>query len=195
MARGESKEGVRERILAAAEKRFWHYGIKKTTIDEIAADADVGKGTVYLHFDGKEEIAVAIIAHYKKDVLHQQQETAQNTSIPILERIKRVLTLPIESACERCSQSEMVQDMVAVIRPHMNARLRESYEQELAVLRGLIEEGNANGCLHVDNPQEAARLLKTITLNYLPGHPAFDIVDSPATELGKIMDLVYQGLR
>jgi AcrR family transcriptional regulator len=46
-----AKENIREKILEAAERRLWHYGIKKTTIDEIAADAGVGKGTVYFPCD------------------------------------------------------------------------------------------------------------------------------------------------
>jgi AcrR family transcriptional regulator len=47
---------TRQAILEAARSRFLHYGYKKTTIDEIAADAGVGKGTVYLYFGGKEDI-------------------------------------------------------------------------------------------------------------------------------------------
>ena len=73
--------------------------------------------------------------------------------------------------------------------------LREAQEQEPAVLRGLIEEGNACGCLHVENPHEASRLLKTISLNYMPGYPAADLIKSPSAEIEQVMDMVYRGLR
>jgi len=46
----------RERILDAAARRFAHYGFKKTSIDEIAREARVGKGTVYLVCRTKEEL-------------------------------------------------------------------------------------------------------------------------------------------
>ena len=50
---------TRRAILDAARKRFLHYGFKKTTIDEIAADAGIGKGTVYLYFDSKRDLLLA----------------------------------------------------------------------------------------------------------------------------------------
>jgi AcrR family transcriptional regulator len=40
-----ASSSTREAILQAARQRFLHYGYKKTTIDEIAQDAGIGKGT------------------------------------------------------------------------------------------------------------------------------------------------------
>ncbi len=68
MARAANSE-VRLKILEAAKERLWHFGFKKTTIDEIAADAGVGKGTVYLHFNSKEDIALAIMSEFKTESL------------------------------------------------------------------------------------------------------------------------------
>src|SRR5271168_2046080 len=76
-----AKENVREKILHAAEKRLWHYGFRKTTIDEIAADAGVGKGTVYLYFDSKEDIALAIMGQYKTDTLERLGAIARDTQL------------------------------------------------------------------------------------------------------------------
>jgi AcrR family transcriptional regulator len=36
----------RQRILAAARKRFRYYGVRKTTMHEIARDAGVAVGTL-----------------------------------------------------------------------------------------------------------------------------------------------------
>jgi len=46
-------------IVDAARKRFQHYGIGKTTMQEIAADAGVAVGTLYLYFSNKDELVVA----------------------------------------------------------------------------------------------------------------------------------------
>jgi AcrR family transcriptional regulator len=45
-----------QRILDAATSRFARFGFKKTSIDEIAKDAGVGKGTVYLVAQSKEDL-------------------------------------------------------------------------------------------------------------------------------------------
>ena len=71
---------VRQKILDAAEHRLWRYGFKKTTIDEIASDAGVGKGTVYLYFDGKEEIGLAIVSEYKRRGLEEIARITQDTN-------------------------------------------------------------------------------------------------------------------
>lgn len=56
------KMGVKETILEVAAKKFAHYGYDKTTIEEIAKDADIGKGSIYLHFRSKEEILLELVS-------------------------------------------------------------------------------------------------------------------------------------
>lgn len=48
-----------DRIVAAAGKRFRYYGVGKTTMQEIAADAGVAVGTLYLYFSNKDDLVVA----------------------------------------------------------------------------------------------------------------------------------------
>lgn len=48
-------------ILSAAEILFGHYGIHKTTMNEIAHKAHMGKSSLYYYFKSKEDIFAAII--------------------------------------------------------------------------------------------------------------------------------------
>lgn len=48
-------------ILIVARKLFSRYGLRKTTVDEIAREARVGKGTIYNYFKSKEEVFQAVI--------------------------------------------------------------------------------------------------------------------------------------
>lgn len=50
----------RRRILDAALRVFSEKGFHNATISEVAHEAHVGKGTVYLYFDGKESLLVEI---------------------------------------------------------------------------------------------------------------------------------------
>ncbi len=47
-------------ILAVAEEVFLEKGYYEASMDEIAARVGIAKGTIYLHFPGKEELVVAI---------------------------------------------------------------------------------------------------------------------------------------
>jgi AcrR family transcriptional regulator len=50
----------REEILDAAQRLFLRQGVGSTTIDDVAAGADVAKGTIYLHFPSKQELLIAL---------------------------------------------------------------------------------------------------------------------------------------
>ena len=54
--REKERESRRSAILKAARKLFFDRGFKNVTVDNIAAKAEVSKGSVYLYFKSKEEI-------------------------------------------------------------------------------------------------------------------------------------------
>jgi len=53
---------LRAQILSTGIDLFSRYGLGAVTIDQIAAAADVGKGTIYNYFSTKEDIVVAFMA-------------------------------------------------------------------------------------------------------------------------------------
>src|SRR5579871_676478 len=50
-----------ERILDAAATLLVRWGYRKTTIDDVAREAGVGKGTIYLHWKDKNELFRAAV--------------------------------------------------------------------------------------------------------------------------------------
>ncbi|RKD85113.1 TetR family transcriptional regulator [Mangrovibacterium diazotrophicum] len=57
----EKDEIVKTEILEQAQKLFHQYGLKKTTMDEIAAACGKAKSTLYHYFTSKEEVFDAVI--------------------------------------------------------------------------------------------------------------------------------------
>ncbi len=51
-----------QRILDAAERLIVHYGYNKTTVSEIAQEAGVSKGAIYLHWESKDQLFTALLA-------------------------------------------------------------------------------------------------------------------------------------
>jgi AcrR family transcriptional regulator len=62
---GERREARAQRILDAASTLILRYGYHKTTIDDIAREAGVGKGTLYLHWKTREVLFAALILREK----------------------------------------------------------------------------------------------------------------------------------
>ena len=50
-----------QRILDAALDLFVHYGYDKTTVSDIAHEAGVSKGAIYLHFESKDDLFEALL--------------------------------------------------------------------------------------------------------------------------------------
>lgn len=62
---GEMREARAQRILDAASTLILGYGYHKTTMDDIARQAGVGKGTLYLHWSTREALFTALILREK----------------------------------------------------------------------------------------------------------------------------------
>lgn len=74
----EKGDRVREEILAQAQILFQQYGLKKTTMDEIAAACGKAKSTLYHHFKNKEEVFESVVElemlHLRKHVKDKVEE-------------------------------------------------------------------------------------------------------------------------
>lgn len=81
MGTAERKEREKERrrldIIDAAENVFFTKGYEKATMDDIAKEAELGKGTLYLYFNSKEEIFNEIISR-GMTILHNLFTDAAN---------------------------------------------------------------------------------------------------------------------
>jgi len=56
------KEQRRNAIIDAAEKVFFSKGVENATMDEVAEEAELSKGTLYLYFKNKTDLFHAIVA-------------------------------------------------------------------------------------------------------------------------------------
>lgn len=65
-------------ILAAAERLFAEKGIEKTTMDDIAREAEYSKATLYVYFQSKEEITQAIMLN-SMALLHRRLRAASES--------------------------------------------------------------------------------------------------------------------
>ena len=58
--REREKQARQDAILEAAREVFFARGLDQTTIDDVAEQAEVSKGTIYLYFQSKEELYISV---------------------------------------------------------------------------------------------------------------------------------------
>jgi AcrR family transcriptional regulator len=59
--RGKEKDSRKKLILKSARTLFFKKGFNNVTVDEIAKSSELGKGSIYLYFNSKEEIYAQIL--------------------------------------------------------------------------------------------------------------------------------------
>ncbi len=82
-------------ILNAAKQTFLESGVKQTSMDKIAAVAQVSKRTVYNHFESKEALVVAIFSHFwQQDPDNSLLDEVAH--LPIKQQLIQILLAEIE---------------------------------------------------------------------------------------------------
>ena len=86
----EHKNKMKQKIEKAAMETLTAYGLESFTIDLVAKNADLGKGTIYRYFKNKNELLLClretVFDMYKKDLLDVVKST-----LPDEEKIELML--------------------------------------------------------------------------------------------------------
>src|SRR5690606_37864829 len=81
---------TRERILGAAFVRFARYGFRRTSMEDIAAEAGVSRAALYLQFRNKEEIFKSLAQDLQDRALARAGE-ALAADGPLAERVRAAI--------------------------------------------------------------------------------------------------------
>ena len=70
----EEKEVIRKKLHKVAKECLQRYGVKKTTVDQMAAMVDISKGSFYNFYSSKEMLFFAVLEEYQIDVMNHLTE-------------------------------------------------------------------------------------------------------------------------
>ncbi|HPX06629.1 MAG TPA: TetR/AcrR family transcriptional regulator [Tenuifilaceae bacterium] len=84
---------MQNRIIQKSREMFLRYGYSKIRLDEIAAELNISKKTIYNHFGSKEQLMFAVIEQTKIEFEREILAVEQNTSNSYEEEVKAILSL------------------------------------------------------------------------------------------------------
>ena len=70
----EEKEVIRKKLHKVAKECLQRYGVKKTTVDQMAAMTDISKGSFYNFYSSKEMLFFTVLKEYQIDVMNRLTE-------------------------------------------------------------------------------------------------------------------------
>jgi AcrR family transcriptional regulator len=150
-------------IVAAAGKRFRYYGVGKTTMQEIAADAGVAVGTLYLYFNNKDDLVVACADTFVER--HRQQiASILAADIPADEKLRRYIVARFREVEDVRTSSRHAAEIARAVMRVKPDRIREEgmmmWQTACEILKFGIERGDFE---IADVEQDAKMLLYAIT--------------------------------
>jgi AcrR family transcriptional regulator len=157
----------RRRIIEVARKRFRHYGVRKTTMQEIARDAGVAVGTLYLYFKDKDDLLVACTEEYV--ARHRRQaEAILASDVPAGEKLRRYVLDRFRAAeATRTGYSHAAELTREVLRVRPDRRLEEGRMMAEYFAR-FLRLGVEAGELYTDDPEGDARVLLFAVAFFFP---------------------------
>jgi len=152
-----AKAARREEILAAARRVVAVRGLRSTTIADIADEAGIALGTIYLYFSSKEAVFAAL-----SQQLHGLIAGAliAVTDAASLDEVVRVRIGHVFAAC--AENRDLVRLVVLNTDPgsEVAKSLRRADEAHEAPMVGIVERGMAGGLIRGADPAIMTKLVK-----------------------------------
>ena len=188
---------IRELILDGVDALLARFGYRKMTMEDLARQVGIGKGTIYLHFPGKEELALAHVDRIAERLLQRLREISASLDSP-QKRIRAILITRVLFRFDSVVHySQNLNDLLSAVRGELLVRRQGHFEKEAQELSRVLDEGRKLGVFSCTDSRSTAQLLIWSTNSMLP----FNLT---AKELGKrdildervsrLADLLLQGL-
>ena len=87
----EEKEVIRKKLHKVAKECLQRYGVKKTTVDQMAAMADISKGSFYNFYSSKEMLFFTVLEEYQMDIMNRLAEQLEQENQINTDRFVRLL--------------------------------------------------------------------------------------------------------
>lgn len=159
---------VKSEILDATDRMLATRGYKKMTIDDLAAEVGIGKGSVYLHFSSKEEIALSHIDAIIERMKSRLHEISQKTT-PCESRLREMLIERVMFRFDSVQHyTQSLNDLLSKIRPGLLERRKRYFEEESRIFARIIQCGVDDGSFQSADVDDAARSLLLATNSLLP---------------------------
>jgi len=88
--REREKKRREEEIVDAAERIFFGKGFDNSTMDDVAAEAELSKGALYKYFNSKNELCTAIVSRAMRFVIEHFEKASGLTGLNGLDTLEKI---------------------------------------------------------------------------------------------------------
>jgi len=157
---GENEE-KRNFILEAAQKRFALYGLAKTTMNEIASDLGISKGSLYYYFPDKEHLYAEVIIKEQNIFLQTIDQKVWRKEDPS-SMLREYLAIRLDLFRKSLNFSRFRLEEIWDIRPLIGDKILIFKNKEQLIVEKILEEGVLQKMFVIENIKKTAALYLTL---------------------------------
>ena len=137
------------RILEAAVKVFARQGFYQSTISQVAKEAGVADGTIYLYFKNKDDILINFFSDITRQAFERFREAVVSSGSS-LDKLRSLIRAHLSAFQENRDVAIVYQ-----VETHQSSRLAENQIREMSkmyrdIIEGIIEQGQEEGSMRKD---------------------------------------------
>jgi AcrR family transcriptional regulator len=191
------RDDIRDLILDAVDVLLAKFGYKKMTMEDVARQVGIGKGTIYLHFPGKEELILSHIDRIAERIVAKIREIAGSSDSPD-RRIRKMLVHRVLFRFDSVAHySQNLSDLLSSVRTALLTRREAHFEKEAGVFEEVLREGARLGTLECSDPRTTSFVLIQSTNSLLPFSLSARELgrrEEVEDQVGRVADLLIKGL-
>lgn len=154
--REREREERRERILDAAQHIFESKGLDVATMEDIADQAQLGKGTLYLYFKTKEDLLLAMALRHQRELLGIFEDVVAEPALGVA-HLRRLLSAWTDHMSSSPQRLRMVIARWITATPFEDEggeEFRTNVREIFGIICGAVTRGQADGSVRQDLPPE-----------------------------------------
>jgi len=132
------------RIIQAATKMFARKGFYKTRISEIATEAQVADGTIYIYFENKDDILISLFEEQMKVVIDNMVGQISKEDDPV-KKLERFALTHLQLIEQNPNMAEIIQVEIRQSSRFMKEYKNEKFAQYLDLIGEIVREGQEKG--------------------------------------------------
>lgn len=190
----QMREATRRRIIRQAASEFARLGFDQANINVIAEQAGIGKGTIYLYFENKRDLFLAMLRHIAQAQLASIR-SAIATDGSIQERLERLFRAFARLAEEGSDGFNVYMSALYGVNRAFQAEATKLLRDYVAVITLMLEESQTRGEIHVQNVETAALMVLSLTESYvLSARVLGQSEQEIAQRAGEVAQLILRGI-
>jgi len=162
-----ARDQVRESLLDAMDSLLIRFGYQKTTVDDLASEAGIGKGTVYLYFDSKEQVALSCIDRLHERLIAKMLD-ASETNDAALTKLENMLYVRVKTRFDYCSNASCLDEMLAALHKELVIRKVQYHADEARILEDVLARAIQSGELPDCDAAAVSESMILATNSFLP---------------------------